>query len=463
LSELDLDTYSFRENNEREVEKFVGIEVFATHKIKGIGGEYKKYFKDFIVREITKNGKIIDIKEDYKTHPFSEELKDKYTTFNLIKINKDTFEAIRQISKVLKIPYSSINYSGLKDKFSISAQRLSIKGDYIKKLKNLKLKDIFIRNIYPTKKSVKIGSHWGNNFTIIQRNIIDNKKLKNKIERYINFLNSYGFPNYFGLQRFGNFRPNSHIVGRCLLEGNFKKAFEELVSTTYSTESEESKVVRREFRNTGNLEKAYENFPKSLKYERNMIHYLIEHPDDYEGSINVLSSDLKTLLISSFQSYLFNKMLSIRVQKGFPLFKPIKGDVIGILDEYNGNITQIKYIYGDSYNSYLKKALNLNRAAIIIPIIGTNTNLNEFPLMKLLYEEIAYQENMDKSLFNNELPNSQEFKGSIRAMISKPTALKILELSDDEINPGKKKIKLEFSLQKGSYATILLRELIKQF
>jgi len=222
-------------------------------------------------------------------------------------------------------------------------------------------------------------------------------------------------------------------------------------------------VVRREFRNTGNLEKAYENFPKSLKYERNMIHYLIEHPDDYEGSINVLSSDLKTLLISSFQSYLFNKMLSIRVQKGFPLFKPIKGDVIGILDEYNGNITQIKYIYGDSYNSYLKKALNLNRAAIIIPIIGTNTNLNEFPLMKLLYEEIAYQENMDKSLFNNELPNSQEFKGSIRAMISKPTALKILELSDDEINPGKKKIKLEFSLQKGSYATILLRELIKQF
>ncbi|MFX0140180.1 MAG: tRNA pseudouridine(13) synthase TruD, partial [Candidatus Hodarchaeota archaeon] len=135
--------------------------------------------------------------------------------------------------------------------------------------------------------------------------------------------------------------------------------------------------------------------------------------------------------------------------------------IIAILDDYNGNITQVKYIYGDSYDRYLKKALNLNRAAIIIPIIGTNTNLDEFPLMKLLYEEIAYKENMNKNLFNNKLPYSQEFKGSIRAMITKPTSLKLLELSDDELNPGKKKIKLEFSLQKGSYATILIRELIK--
>lgn len=461
MSEQEIDTYSFRENDAREVEKFVGIKAFATHNITRIGGEYKKDFKDFIVREIDNNGKIIDIKEDYKTHPFSEELKDKYTTFNLIKINRDTFEALRRISNVLKIPYSSINYSGLKDKYSISAQKISIKGDCIEKLRNLKLKDIFIRSIHPTKKPVKLGSHWGNNFTIVLRNITHNKNLKSKVEKYINFLNNFGFPNYFGLQRFGNFRPNSHIVGRCLLEGDFKKAFKEFVSTTYSTESLISKTVRREFRNTGNLEEAYEKFSKSLQYERNMIHHLIEHPEDYEGSINSLPADLKTLLISSFQSYLFNKMLSIRVQKGLTLFKPIKGDVISILDDHNANITQVKYIYGGSYDKYLNKALNLNRAVIIIPIIGKYTNLDEFPLMKSLFEEIAEQERFDKNIFSNKMAGEQEFKGSIRAMTIKPTALKLLELESDDLNPGKEKIKLEFSLQKGSYATMLIRELIK--
>jgi len=463
LPEKGTDTYFFINNDEREVEKFVGIEAYSTDKIRGIGGEYKKNFKDFIVKEIGNNGKILHIKEDYKNPPFSAELKDKYTTFNLIKVNRDTFEAIRKISKSLKIPYNLFSYSGLKDKFSISVQKVSVKGDFIGKLRKLKINDIFIRNIHPTRKPVKIGSHLGNKFTVVLRNVLFNDNLKKSLERYIKFLNEYGFPNYFGLQRFGSFRPNSHIVGRSLLEGNYQKAFEEYVSTTYSTESLESKLARKEFKTSGNLERAYQNFPKNLKYEKNMINYLINNPEDYKGCINTLPSDLIKLLISSFQSYIFNKMLSKRIEKGFPLFKPIKGDVISILDDYNGNITPVKYIYGNHYDVYLKKALKLNHAAIIIPIIGTNTKLNEFPLMKLLFEEIAEQQNINKNVFDSLLNFESEFKGSIRAMTAKPTSLKMLEFNNDDHNLGKYKIKLEFSLQKGSYATMLIRELIKRF
>ncbi|MFW9877706.1 MAG: tRNA pseudouridine(13) synthase TruD, partial [Candidatus Thorarchaeota archaeon] len=138
MFEKELDTYFFENNDEREVEKFVGIQAYATSKIEGIGGEYKKNLKDFIVKEIDSNGKILAIKEDYKIPPFSEELKDKYTTFNLIKVNRDTFEAIRKISKILKIPYNLFSYSGLKDKYSISVQRVSVKGNYIKQLSKLK-------------------------------------------------------------------------------------------------------------------------------------------------------------------------------------------------------------------------------------------------------------------------------------------------------------------------------------
>lgn len=461
MSELEAASYSFKENNEREVEKFVGIHTYATQKMSSIGGKYKKIYNDFIVREVDAYGKVLNLREDSKSHKYSEELKDKYTTFNLVKINKDTFEALRNISKELNIPYDLISYSGLKDKFSISVQKISIRGDFVEKLKNIKIQDIFIRNITPTKKPVKVGSHWGNHFTIILRDVEDRKDLKREIEDYINFLSTFGFPNYFGLQRFGTFRPNSHIVGRSLLKGNFKNTFEEFVTKTYSTESEESKKVRRELKTTGNLVKALKQFPDSLNYEKKMIHYLIENPEDYEGSINTLSSNLKKLLISSFQSYLFNKVLSKRVEEGISLFEPIKGDVISILDDFNGNITLVKYIYGSNYDKSLDKALKLNRAAIIVPIIGTNTNLDEFPFMKLLYKKIMKEENFDKDLFNNSFNNEQEFKGSIRPMIIKPTSLKLLDFNDDELNPGKKKIKLEFSLQKGSYATMLIREFIK--
>ena len=461
MSEKEIDTYLFLSNDDKEVERFVGIEVFATNNIPGIQGEYKKNIKDFIVKEIDKNGKILNIKEDYTYSSFSKELKDRYTTFNLIKINKDTFEAIRKISETLKIPYKYFKYSGLKDKFSISAQQISIKGNYIDKLKKLKVNDIFIRCIRPTRKPIKLGSHVGNNFTIVIRNLASNKKLGIQIEKIINHLNEFGFPNYFGLQRFGSYRPNSHIVGRYLLEKDFKKAFEEFVSTTYSTESIESKTVRREFRNSGDLEKAYDEFPKNLNYERNMIEHLMNNPMDYKGSINTLPSDLIKLLISSFQSYIFNRMVSKRVEKGIPLFKPVNGDVISILDDYNGNVTPVKYVYGKSYDFYLNKALNLNRATIVVPIIGIDTNLDKYPLMKSLYEEIAIQESFNKDIFSDNIIMEREFKGSIRALTVKPTMLKVLKFTDDDLNPGKYKIKIEFSLQRGSYATMLIRELMK--
>lgn len=458
------ETYSFENSDEKEVEKFVGIEVYATSEIPGIGGVYKQTFKDFIVKEIDKTGKILDIKEDYKSPPFSKELKDQYSTFHLIKINRDTFEALRQISKALNVSSNFFNYSGLKDKQAVSVQKISIKGNYIEKLKKLNLHRIFIRNVYPTRKPVKLGSHKGNNFTIVIRNIEKGKNTKNlreKVEKLLDFLSKFGFPNYFGLQRFGNYRPNSHIIGHFLLLGDYKNAFNEYVSTTYSTESTESRKVRSDFRNDKNLEKAYNNFPKTLHYERKMIHHLIENPGDYYGSIDTLLPELRKLLISAFQSYLFNKMLSLRIKKGYPLFEPINGDVISILDDVNGHVTQVKYIYGESHGKYLKKAMHLNRASIVIPIIGTNTNLSEFPLMNSLLNEIIKQENIEEKIFHNDFINEREFKGSLRAMTVKPTGLKMLEFMDDDLFPGKKKVKLEFSLLKGCYATIFIRELIK--
>lgn len=459
--EKDNITYSFVNNNEKEVEIFVGIEIYGKSKIKGINGEYKTLFKDFIVKEIDRNGKILSINEDLTSPNFSRDLKDKYTTFNLIKVNRDTFEAVRKVSKALKIPPNLIHYSGLKDKQSISVQKMSIKGDFAKELKNLKIRDIFIRNIYPSKKPVKLGSHRGNHFTITVRNLDHVKNLKQDIEKRLNFLETFGFPNYFGLQRFGNYRPNSHIVGRLLLEGDYENAFKEYVSTTYSTESDESKRVRSEFNKNGNLQRAYDNFPKILKYEREMIKYLLEHPKDYQGATNTLPKDLIRLLISSFQSYLFNRMISTRVKKNIPLFKPVRGDVISILDDTNGNITQVKYIYGGKYDQFLKRALKINRALIVLPIIGSTTKLDEFPLMKTIFEDICKIEKINKDIFYSEYIDSSEFKGAIRAMTIKPSGLKMVEIAEDELNPGKSKVKIEFSLQKGSFATMLLRELIK--
>ncbi len=451
-------------NGKRTIEQFVGIDAYLTPNIEGIKGIYKHNFKDFIVKEILDNGRILEIKEDYYTESFSKEQKDKFTTFNLVKVKKDTFEAIREIGDALNISPSSIQYSGLKDRRSISVQKVSIKGNYVKELKKLKIRDSFIRHIRPTRKPVKLGGNWGNNFTITLRNIEDKKDLQKTIENLGNELAKKGFLNYFGLQRFGKYRPNSHLVGRYLLEENFKKAFEEYVSTIYSTESKNIQNIRSVLTKTNDLEKTYNAFPKSLHYERVMIKHLIGHPNDYKGCFDLISLDLKNLLISAFQSFVFNKMISLRAQKGISLLTPVKGDTISILDDDNGHITQIKYVYdalNGRYDEYLEKAMKLNRAVIVVPIVGYETDLNDFPLFKTLFDEVIKKEEIDLNIFKSNLLYQFEYKGSFRAMTTKPVGFKILEIKDDQLFPGRKKLKIEFSLIKGAYATMFLREFMK--
>jgi len=451
-------TYNFKDNDEKEVEKFVGIELYNTPDFEGIGGIYKNSYKDFIVKEITNSGKTLEIKEDYSNQAFSRENKDRYTTFNLVKVNKEPFEAIRELSKSLNVPYNTINYCGLKDKRSISVQQVSIKGNYTQKLKKLKIRDYFFRNIYPTRHPIKLGGHWGNNFTIVIRNIEPKENLEDNIENINNYIATNGFPNYYGLQRFGTFRPNSHLIGRYLLEGNYERAYNEFVTTTYSTEDNKLQIIRNNLKEDEDLQKAYETLPKSLNYERLMIKHLIDHPGDYKGSFSILSNDLIKLLISAFQSFLFNKMISLRIREGYSL---LKGDTISILDDVNGHITQAKYIYGGRYDKYLEEAIELNRAVIVAPLVGYETNLADFPLMKLYFDKIIKEEGVDPSIFNTELISNTDFKGAFRSIYVKPIALKILHLKDDELFPEKMRLKFEFSVQKGSYATMLLRELIK--
>jgi tRNA pseudouridine13 synthase len=460
---MDEDDSVFLENK-REIERFVGIEAYTTPQIEGIGGIYKHSFKDFIVKEIINDGITLEIKENYPTVDFSQQQKDKYTTFNLVKINKDTFEVLRDLSQALKIPSELIHYSGLKDRVSISVQKISIKGDYVDKLKKLKLRDVFIRSIKPTKKPVKIGGNWGNDFIITIRNIVSKKNLSKQIEILINKLKEEGFLNYFGLQRFGIYRPNSHLVGRYLLESRFEKAFNEYVSTIYLTESENIQKIRNGLNLDGDLKKAYYEFPKGMYYERVMINHLIENPNDFEGCFDLLPPDLKNLLISAFQSYIFNKMISLRAEKGISFNNPVKGDAISILDDDNGHITQINYVYGNlqgKYDKFLNEAIKLNRAVIVIPIVGYNTNLSDFPLMSKIFEEVIQREKINYNIFNSELLYQYEFKGSFRAMVIKPIGLKIIEFEEDEYFKGSKKLKIEFSLVKGTYATMLLRELMK--
>ncbi|MFW9930446.1 MAG: tRNA pseudouridine(13) synthase TruD, partial [Candidatus Thorarchaeota archaeon] len=222
-----------------------------------------------------------------------------------------------------------------------------------------------------------------------------------------------------------------------------------------------SQKIRKKLRNSDHYEKLIEKIPKSLNYERVLIKSIVDYPENYERAIKKLPVYLLKLLISSFQSYIFNKLITLRVKKGYSLFQPEIGDVICILDDENGHLTKVKYQYGGPFDTFLEEAISLNRARIVVPLIGFDTNIEDFPLFNELLGGLFIQENIIPSIFENPLLLDFNFTGTYRSMMARPFGLELLEFGIDDVFKNKNKLRLEFSLKKGSYATMLLRELKK--
>jgi len=206
-----------------------------------------------------------------------------------------------------------------------------------------------------------------------------------------------------------------------------------------------------------------ENFPSALAYERKIVRSLVKKPQDYRSAMLSLPKSLLHLILSSYQSYIFNKAISLRKKQGFSLSYPINGDIVSILIEPLGQPSFVSYRFGNWHDEFIMKAFRLNRATILAPIIGYKTQLADFPAFKPIYETILKEENFQTSVFHSIFVSEIEFEGTTRPIIQKPSGLTVSQAhmigKPTLFDPNG--LSVEFSLPKGTYATMLIRELIK--
>ncbi|RZC42508.1 pseudouridylate synthase 7 -like protein, partial [Asbolus verrucosus] len=201
------------------------------------------------------DGKIVD-------HRFKwPEDKGEYVHFLVYKECLDTLEACLRIASCLRMPASSLNYAGVKDKRAKTTQWFSVKKVEPWKLiiKTKCLTNIRIGNIVFKKEPLKLGQLVGNKFRIALRNVTGKDDL---VEKSLQSLAENGFINYYGLQRFGNDKEvPTFSVGVQLLLGNWKEACQIILKPTKSDHPDHDiSKAKKMFFESGDASKALEQF-----------------------------------------------------------------------------------------------------------------------------------------------------------------------------------------------------------
>ena len=158
--------------------------------------------------------------------------------------------------------------------------------------------------------------------------------------------------------------------------------------------------------------------------------YLLKKESDYIGAIRLLPKRLLKMYVHAYQSYLWNETL----------VKYLK------LKKWK----EVDYSLGKLV--FVKEKENLQ-----VPLIGFGVEIDE--KLKGIIEEIMERENLSFSDFIIRQIPELSLEGDLRDAFVSVQDFKVGIIEEDELNSGKKKVKVSFILGKGSYATMVIKRL----
>ena len=444
------------------IDKLLGISCYATNT-SGIGGAIRRSIADFVVEEVLVDGSQAEIekKADRNVLGASVLKQQPYLLCVLVKRNWDTLVAIKNIASELRVNQAQIDIAGIKDAKAVSAQHLTIEHGDMDTVSKLNMRDIELRAVGYFRDKMSSYYLLGNSFKIRIKGITHSKTtVEKQVAKTMSELYEVGgIPNFFGHQRFGTTRPITHLVGKAIIKGDFQEAAMLFLAKPSPYEHPASRDARLELESMHDFKLALQNFPRQLRFERIMLSHLAEKPDDFIGSFRQLPIKLRTLFVQAYQSYLFNCFLSKRIESGFPLNAAIEGDYLVNVERTGLPMTMTGRIVGSGNLAAANKLILEGRAKVAVPMVGLRQRLSQ-GIMGEIEKHILEIDDIQAENFRIEEMPEITGKGGLRTAIS-PVKNFVLEGVSTEFNTAAQQVDLDFLLLRGSYATMLLREIMK--
>ncbi|MDF1875092.1 tRNA pseudouridine(13) synthase TruD [Sulfurimonas sp. SAG-AH-194-I05] len=343
-----------------------------------INFHFKQTARDFVVEELP-------------LYDFSGE--GEHLILFVRKKNIATMELVSILAKYLGIKNKEIGYAGLKDKYAMTKQYISIHKQHEEAMDTFTHEGIKILSKTYHNNKIRIGHLKGNRFYIKLKKVNPTSAIK--MDEALKNISEFGMPNYFGYQRFGNDGDN-HIQG--------------------------------------------EQIAKGTKRERN--------------------PKIRKFLISAYQSHLFNMWLSRRLEINTLLANFEAKELESLLNIPLEELKKLKkqkhpfkVLFGDIMEHYPHGRL--------FDFDGSEEDLERFntrniSVTGMLCGEKVKMSSLTAGIIEKDFDDTINADGARRYAWVYPVGV------EGRFNAIEAQYELNFTLPKGSYATVLIEELAKK-
>ncbi|WP_462104387.1 tRNA pseudouridine(13) synthase TruD [Campylobacter concisus] len=312
-----------------------------------------------------------------------------------------TQEALHVLSEVTGAKMRDFGYAGLKDKQGMTTQFISMPRKFESNLANFSHEKIKILSLNVHKNKLRIGHLKGNSFFIRLKKVLPSNA--KKLEQAFVSIDKMGYANYFGYQRFGKFGDNAETGLEILKNGTIN--------------GKKSKNVK------------LNNFLISA-YQSDLFNRWLSK----RVEISRFAQDFSLGELAQIYPYLDNAILkNLKSQKRF--FKLIEGEVLG------------HYPHG---KCFLCEDLDAE---------GARFDARDITSCGLIVGAKAYEAQGAARMIEDQIfTQANEYKAKMTG--SRRFAWCYLEDASYKYNEEKAHFTINFTLQKGSYATVVLEEIL---
>ncbi|WP_337177130.1 tRNA pseudouridine(13) synthase TruD [Paludisphaera sp.] len=383
--------------------------------------------------------KVKRLPEDFRVEEMTTAVgsdRGRYTLYRLSKRGIGTIEAVDAICRRWNLPRGRVAYGGLKDRHAETIQYLTIFDGPGRPVEEPNLK---LEPLGRVERAYGPNDFTGNRFGVLLRDMTPEAAAE--AARRLEDAGRDGVPNYFDDQRFGSVGFSGEFIGHAWLVGDYEKALRLAMAEPNPFDRPDTKARKAALReHWGDWAAAKAALDRSS--ERSIVTYLVDHPTDHAGAFARLKRDLRGLYFSAFQSWLWNLILAGWIERNTaPEQRATVALKVGALTFPVGLAPDQRALID----------------GVAIPLPSSRSPLPDGPLGEIATEVLSAFGLTWCEMRVKKLKDVFFSKGTRQPLI--PLGDVAATIVDDELHRKKRAVRLEFTLPKGAYATMLVKRI----
>jgi tRNA pseudouridine13 synthase len=378
------------------------------------------------------------VREGFK---FDDTPDGKVFVYRMDKQKVSTLAALERIGKEFGVRRKALSVAGLKDKQGRTEQLVGVEGGSLGEGEVVQSGDLRLTLI--GRSHTPIGTHniTANRFEVTVRDLTEEEALR--VPGSVKEVERAGVVNYFDSQRFGFLKHGQGFIARHLLKGDWEAALKAFLATPSELDKSDDAKVKA-FWNThwGDWRK-HAPHEAGKKYAP-ILRRLREDPQDFKGAFMHIETRQRTMALFELQSFVWNEGVKRYLSSQLP-----SGEMLGL--RYQAGAL----LFPRSLTPEQRRLLH----AKTFPLLAHDSTFDDEEIRTAALAALSAQQ---LSLGSFQIPDAPSlfFKHEERPMFVVPGKLRVNEPRPDELNRGKRKVNLSFTLPPGAYATLVVRRVL---